>query len=417
LNLSYNRFIDFFNEASKGKARLNLESLYFQEFKELALYANKMVEQREMAEQGFRQIVELSPFPICIYNHKNILYVNPQWIKIIGYNISEISTLQRTLVTCFADREERRFVFKQKNNPKTDNLYKISCKDGQIRYMKLNFISMQDNNSMITLEDYSLRKKIEDDLNAARRKAEESDSLKSAFLANMSHEIRTPMNAIIGFSGLLQNDSLAAEKRKRYLELIHKSSESLLNLINDILDISKIEAGQMNFQFAKGNLAETFAIVEAESKSICQTMNKQNVEIMACYDLKNEEGIIETDFLRLKQVLMNLLSNALKFTSQGKIEFGCRLLKSNTMEFFVRDTGMGIKPIHLDGIFNRFTKIEEDSTKMFRGAGLGLAISRKLVENLGGTIGVKSVYGEGSEFYFTIPVKHKPHRKNIVKTF
>ncbi len=418
LNLSYSRFTDFFNEASKGKAKIDPDSLYFQEFKELALYANKMVEQRELAEQGFRQIVELFPFPICIYNQKNILYVNPQWIKLIGYDITEVPTLPRTLIKCFADRQERKLVSKQGNNPKADNLYKISCKNGQTRYMKLNIISMQDNNSMITLEDYSLRKKIEDDLNAARVKAEESDSLKSAFLANMSHEIRTPMNAIIGFSGLLQNDKLAADKRKRYLELIHKSSESLLNLINDILDISKIEAGQMNFQFIKGDLAETFTIVEAEIKGICETMGKQNIEIIACYDLKNEEGIIETDFLRLKQVLMNLLSNALKFTHEGKIILGCQLLKPDKLKFYVKDTGIGIKPIHLDGIFNRFTKIEEDSTKVFRGAGLGLAISKKIVENLGGTIGVKSVYGEGSEFYFTIPVKHRPHqRKNIVKDY
>lgn len=412
LNVSYTRFIDFFNQASRGTARLDLENMYFQEFKELALYANKMVEQRELAEQGFRQIVELFPFPICIYEQKKILYVNPQWIKIIGYNIIEIPTLPRILVKCFADKEERRFIQNlRNNNAKLENFYKISCKDGQIRYMKLNLISMKDNNSMITLEDYSLRKKIEDDLNAARMKAEESDSLKSAFLANMSHEIRTPMNAIIGFSGLLQNDSLLPEKRKRYLELIQKSSESLLNLINDILDISKIEAGQMNFQITKGDLAETFTIVEAEIKSICQTMKKQSIEIINSYQFTNEEGIIETDFLRLKQVLMNLLSNALKFTHEGKIEFGCRLIKAKTVEFFVKDTGIGIKPMHLDGIFNRFTKIEEDSTKIFRGAGLGLAISRKIVESLGGTIGVKSIYGEGSVFYFTIPVKSRINQR------
>lgn len=339
LNLSFSRFTNFFNEASTGKAEIELDKLYYQEFKELAAYANKMVEQRELAEHGFKQIVELFPFPICIYNKNTIIYVNPQWIKVIGYNLNEIPTLSRTLIKCFPDKLERKMLFQLQNAEiagaavKEDQLFKVSCKNEQTLFMKLNYIEMKNNNSMITLEDYSLRKKIEDDLNAARLKAEESDSLKSAFLANMSHEIRTPMNAIIGFSGLLQKENLAEEKRKRYLSLILKSSESLLNLINDILDISKIEAGQLSFQIVKGNLADTFSIVDEEIKSIRATMGKQNIQIISTYNLTNEEGFLETDFLRLKQVLMNLLSNSLKFTHEGYIEYGCSLLKANTLDF------------------------------------------------------------------------------------
>lgn len=413
LNFSYNRFINFFNEASVSLAKIEPEILYYKEFQDLAQCANQMVEQRVLAEQGFKQIVEVFPFPICIYNQRTVLYLNPQWFKIIGYTTAEVPTLSRMLVKCFAEKEERKFIQHLKNgdilHPSSgiETLFKILCKDGAVRFMRLNYIEMKNNNSMLTLEDYTQRKKIEDDLNAARLKAEESDSLKSAFLANMSHEIRTPMNAIIGFSGLLQNDSLPVEKRRRYLDLIHKSSEALLNLINDILDISKIEAGQMNFQIEKGNLKETFAIVDAEIKSIRRTFQKENVDIVTTYILSDEESIIETDFLRLRQVLMNLLSNALKFTNNGKIEYGCRRVKANTLEFFVKDTGIGIKPTHLSSVFNRFTKIEDDRTKVFRGAGLGLAISKKIVESLGGKIDVKSVYGEGSAFCFTLPLNHK----------
>lgn len=416
---NFRLFTRFFNEATTGNARINMDQIYFQEFIKLAVYANKMVEQRLLAEHGFKQIVEFSPFPICILKNNKNIFLNQQWLKLIGYSASEIPSIAKMLVKCFPENEEKQ-VLKQITSGKadtvvidSDKLFKISCKDGSIRFMKMNFIEMKDSRMMITLDDYTFRKKIEDELNAARLKAEESDSLKSAFLANMSHEIRTPMNAIVGFAGLLQNTDLPEEKRTRYLALIQKSSETLLNLINDILDISKIEAGQLTFQKINGNLEELFTIVDAEIKSIRSTMGKNEIQIKSDNRLQYEEGFIETDFLRLKQVMMNLLSNALKFTTTGTIEYGCEILNKDTLRFFVRDSGIGIKQSNLKDIFNRFTKIEEDTTRIFRGAGLGLAISSKIIEAMNGSIWAESKFGEGSTFWFTIPYNQtgKTYRK------
>ncbi len=420
IEFSFNKFINFFKNAAVSKAIIDLDDLSYQEFVDLAINANNMVEQRELAEQGFKHIVEVFPFPICLYSEKKISFLNTQWLDTIGYNLDDIPTLSRTLIKCFPEPEERKIIQHLSSADmqlgKLDNLFKVSCKDGQLRYMKLNFIEMKDKRSMITLEDYTYRKKVEDDLNSARLKAEESDSLKSAFLANMSHEIRTPMNAIIGFSDLLQNDNLPEEKRKKYLSHISRSSESLLNLINDILDISKIEAGELNIYISPGSLSDTLSSVDAEIKSIRSTMGKNNIEIVSTYGLTVESGIIKTDLLRLKQVLMNLLSNALKFTENGTIEYGCFLINSKTLKFYVKDKGIGIKPNNINEIFNRFIKIEDDKTHVFRGAGLGLAITRKLVEALGGTIWVESRYGEGSTFYFTLPyIQHHQPIQNFQK--
>ncbi|NJK97343.1 MAG: hypothetical protein HC905_22720 [Bacteroidales bacterium] len=350
--------------------------------------------------------------PICLYLNSEVLYLNPKWTETLGYTLEDMPTLDKMLLKCLPAKKERsKFLFIKiksgdNNFDLPDIFLNITIKNNEVRYMKLNFIAMKDKRTMITLEDYTIRKKVEEDLNLARIKAEEADSLKSAFLANMSHEIRTPMNAILGFSELLQKENLSYEKRHKYLSHINNSSQSLLNLINDILDISKIEAGQLNIQKEKSNLSLLFQSVDAEIKIIRSTMKKNHIDIQFRNNLSEEMDKIVTDSLRLKQILMNLLSNALKFTNEGLIEFGCSEDKDLGIRFYVKDSGIGIKENHLDDIFNRFTKIEEDLSKVFRGAGLGLAISKKLTEALGGKMWVESVYGQGSTFYFTLPVNN-----------
>lgn len=244
-----------------------------------------------------------------------------------------------------------------------------------------------------------LEKKVEKrtkSLAKARDKAEESDRLKSAFLSNMSHEIRTPMNSIIGFSDLLGEDDLENETRKRYINIIQRNSDQLLNLIDDIIDIAKIEADQIELRKTKDGLHSLME--ELYNTFIIQTNHRLD------FNLTNPEQdiTINTDHNRLKQVLKNLLNNAFKFTEEGNIEFGYSA-KGDLIHFFVKDTGVGISEQSLPYIFKRFRRESTTHTKIYDGTGLGLSISENLVKLLGGELTVESKLKKGSTFKFTIP--------------
>jgi PAS domain S-box-containing protein len=236
----------------------------------------------------------------------------------------------------------------------------------------------------------------------AKEKAEESDRLKTAFLSNLSHEIRTPMNGIIGFAGMLIDPDLPMDKRNQFIEIINSSSNQLLNLIDDIIDLSKIEAGQIeinNKEFCINNfLTEIFKyyLPHANSKGL-NLIYQPN-------PLLPDNLNIYTDEIKLKQILSNLLNNALKFTHEGFIEFGAAL-KGNELEFYVKDTGIGVdKKLH-NKIFERFTQADNTTTRRYGGTGLGLPISKSYVELLGGKIWIESSQNNGSILYFTIPYR------------
>ncbi len=241
--------------------------------------------------------------------------------------------------------------------------------------------------------------KVVENLKIAKEKAEEGEKLKSAFLANMSHEIRTPMNGILGFAELLKEPGLSGEEKEEYIGIIEKSGRRMLNIINDIISISKLESGLMQVSLKETNINDqinyihTFFRPEAEKKGI---------NIFCFHDLLEKEAIINTDREKLYAILTNLVKNAIKFTWQGSIEIGYHK-KDKFLEFYVRDTGNGIPPEQLDIIFERFRQGNESLTRNYEGAGLGLSISKAYVEMLGGKIWVSSSYGKGSCFYFTIP--------------
>lgn len=245
------------------------------------------------------------------------------------------------------------------------------------------------------------KKQLENELIRAKDKAEESDKLKSAFLANMSHEIRTPMNGILGMTQLLANPDINHDQRREYMELINKNSDTLLNLIDDIIDVSKIEAGQMKIIKKGFRLNGLFDQIEALFKSTLVFKKKEGIKLIPLTTLPDSQNIV-SDPDRLRQILINLLGNAIKFTEKGFIEFGY-CLKDDELEFFVRDTGIGISREKQKVIFDRFTQADDSLTRKFGGSGLGLAISKGLIELLGGRIWVSSVLGEGSTFYFTTP--------------
>ena len=252
---------------------------------------------------------------------------------------------------------------------------------------------------------YHMNKRMEinnRDLSVALGKAEESDRLKSAFLANMSHEIRTPMNGIIGFSSLIADSDLTREKRREYLDIIVNSSNQLLDLINDILDISRIEAGQTEVNFENVSLNAVmdeiglFYAVKAAERGIRFDIQK---------GLSDREDKVITDKGKLQQVLNNLLNNAFKFTREGSIHAGYER-RGELLRFYVEDTGIGIDTQYHKKVFERFTQVDMADNREFGGTGLGLSISRGLVELLGGTIELASEPGKGSLFFFTIPFRN-----------
>jgi len=241
--------------------------------------------------------------------------------------------------------------------------------------------------------------KINTELIIAKEKAEESDRLKSSFLANMSHEIRTPMNGILGFTELLKEPKLTGEEQQEYIKVIEKSSGRMLNIINDIVSISKIESGQMNLSYKETSIKDQIEL-------ICNLLkveaNQKNIEIKINNTLSEVDNLIRTDEEKVYSVLSHLVKNAIKFTDSGSIEIGC-FKKNNAITFYVKDSGIGINSDKTDLIFERFTQEDDSLNRNYEGAGLGLYIAKSYVDLLGGKIWAANNIDTGAIFYFEIP--------------
>jgi PAS domain S-box-containing protein len=246
---------------------------------------------------------------------------------------------------------------------------------------------------------YIDRRKMIDDLMVAKEKAEESDRLKSAFLANMSHEIRTPLNSIIGFSELLCGEDNDPDEVKRFSSIIQSSGNRMLQLISNLIDISKIESGTELVSYSQ---VFPVRIIEEAVSQFQLMAEKKSVIIKSCFPRGMEDLSVSTDSLKLEQIITNLVNNALKFTTLGSIEI-CLEQRSEEVLFSVRDTGIGIPPSKLDQIFDRFYQVNSAQSFRSEGAGLGLSLCKGMVELLGGKIWVESEEGKGSTFYFTLP--------------
>lgn len=254
-----------------------------------------------------------------------------------------------------------------------------------------------------------------ENLSIAKTRAEESDRLKSNFLANMSHEIRTPMNAITGFSQMLEYDNLPKDKRKEYIRLIGEGCSNLTNLIDDIIDFAKIESGEVKIDKKEFNPHPILEYLYDYYTNEIIKRGKENLHLSYANENKDNDILIYTDQEKLKQILSSLLDNAIKFTEQGRIEFGFIVSIKNQIEFYVRDTGIGIEESKQSMIFDRFRQVDEGTTRRYGGAGIGLSISKSLVEMLDGKIWVESTLGKGAAFYVKFPHKTKSKKLESIQ--
>ena len=300
--------------------------------------------------------------------------------------------------------------------------------DGQVTWITVSAtpIPVEGYGVAIVYNDLTARKQAEQELIIAKEKAEESDRLKSAFLSNMSHEIITPMNGILGFAGLLKEPGLNGEEQQKYIRIIEKSGARMLNIINDIVDISKIEAGLMEVDIKESNINEQIEYIYTFFKP---EVENNGMHLFFKNSLSAKEALIETDREKIYAILTNLVKNAIKYSNEGSIEFGYTLIESqhaaspqharsmpdhSFLQFFVKDTGIGIAKNRQDAIFERFIQADANDSHALQGAGLGLSITKAYVEMLGGKIWVDSEPGKGSTFYFTIPYNTKKQVEHLI---
>ena len=374
----------------------------------VAIFDN--ITERKLADIALKKLsvaIEQSPAIVVMTDPLgNIEYVNPAFTQVTGYSAEEA-------------KGQNPRILKSGNMPQAvyEDLWKTIL-SGQIWYGELHnkkkngdlywdqaaISAIRNNENVITSfvavkVDITEQKRIVQELLVAKQKAEESDRLKSAFLATITHELRTPLNGILGFAELLTEPELPQEESAEYVDLIHQSGQRLLMLINELIDIARIESGETRVQQVITNVNKLLRDLTTFFKL---AISKKGLRLKCTTELPDSESIIQTDSAKLTQILSNLVNNALKFTFTGCIEIGYTML-NGTLEFYVNDTGIGIPSTMQDKIFDRFIQVDNPLTRGMEGSGLGLSITKSYIEMLGGTIHVHSVEGKGSSFTFTLP--------------
>jgi PAS domain S-box-containing protein len=360
----------------------------------------------QASKEFLKNIINAVASPVFVKddNHKYVL-ANNALCSLLKIPIEKI--IGSTDSEYFPEEQLKVFIEKDNEVLKTgkENINEEYFTDGtgKVRTMvsqKTLYTDTAGNKFLVgVINDITQRKQTELELIEAKEKAEESDRLKSAFLTNMSHEIRTPMNGILGFAELLKEPNLSTDEQNSFIEIIGKSGQRMLNTINSIIDISKIESGLVKVNIQEANINEK---MEFTYKFFKPEVESKGIQFLMKTGLAEKESIINTDNEMVYGILTNLVKNAIKFTHKGSIELGYEK-KGKFLEFHVKDTGIGIPKDRLDAIFDRFIKADIEEKQAFQGSGLGLTISKSYVEMLGGKMWIESEEGLGSIFYFTIP--------------
>jgi PAS domain S-box-containing protein len=387
----------------------------------------------EKSEELYRLAIAATNLGIWDWNvEENTIYFSKLWKSQVGYKENELedkfSTWQNLLhpddfkeatksINDYIKNPVGQYNSKFRLRHKNGSYVWISASSETILNKKGEVVRMYGSHIDISETKFSeltlKNKNIE--LIKAKDKAEQSDQLKSAFLSNMSHEIRTPMNGILGFSELLKAPNLTGEKQQEYINIIEKSGQRMLNILNDIVSISKIESGLMEVNIQETDINEQIGFIHSFFKL---EIEGKGIRFLVKNSLEGKEAYIQSDSEKIYGILTNLVKNAVKFTKEGTIELGCRLRtekESSKLEFYVKDTGIGIPKDRQKPIFERFIQADISGKMAYQGAGLGLSISKAYVELLGGEIWTESKEGEGSIFYFTLPYQTKPNEKKLIE--
>lgn len=373
----------------------------FSEREQAQLELEEAKEEAETAHQKEAALLRAIPDMMFVFSWKGeivdfhvqqqeLLYTNPDFF--LGKHVSEILPPDVANLT----REKISRVLQTKQIEVYD--YTLSLK-GDVHVFESRMVWVSPQKTLAIVRDVTEQRTAQKKLVEAKRKAEESDRLKSSFLANMSHEIRTPMNSILGFASLLKDSHKITGQLENYADIIHTSSNRLLRIINDILDISKLETGQQKIYLERCNV---FELMDSLYTKYSPQVQQKGLTLKLRLEKSSWSGILITDETRLNQVFVNLLDNALKFTKHGGLEFGA-IHKPTEVLFYVLDTGIGISQEHHQQIFSQFGQASDSTARDYGGTGLGLSICKGLVSLLGGEIWVESEEGKGATFYFTLP--------------
>jgi PAS domain S-box-containing protein len=373
---------------------------------------------RKKVEDQLRKLsraVEQSPVTVLITDTKgNIEYVNPKFTQLTGYTSEEaLGQNPRILKTDKTPPE----VFKELWKTITSGTewrgeFFNKKKNGELFWESASISPVRNSEGIVThfvavKEDITERKRMEEQLMKSKEDAESANKAKSEFLANMSHEIRTPMNGIIGMTGLLLDTNLTKEQRE-YTNTVRDSTNALLDIINDILDFSKIEAGKMEREDIDFDLRIT---VDGTIDILAVKAHEKELEL-SCFIDPEVPSLLRGDPGRLRQIIINLIGNAIKFTKEGEVAVSVTLARETdsdvTVRIAVRDTGIGIPADHVNLLFQSFSQVDASTTRKYGGTGLGLVISKRITELMGGQIGVESKEGKGSTFWFTIVLEKQP---------
>ncbi|MCK5168349.1 MAG: cache domain-containing protein [Bacteroidales bacterium] len=422
-------FIQFFKNASYKNILIDESKIHFSEFKALAKSANKMITEikksevrNQEKEAHSEKLFEESPEAIVFVNNEGqVQRINAAFTKLFGFENSEIINQELDDFIVPEELKEQALIytkkFKEGFNVQIEAIRKN--KNKQKVHVSIIGTPISVNRQLfgyyVIYRNISEQKEFEQQLYDSKTKAEESDRLKSSFLTNLSHEIRTPLNAIMGFSTLLNTKEVSKEDQKEYLRILANSGKLLLEIIDNIIDISKVESSTLTVNKNKSNLNTMLDELLIDFLEFKNNMDLDKIDITLQKEIDDKELYILTDLKRLKQVYSNLLENALKFTEKGKVEFGY-YIKGQEIICFVKDSGIGINENEINFIFDRFRQADESTTRKYGGTGIGLALCKSLVELLGGKLWVESKKGEGANFYFAIPYDVvKPDKKILIK--
>ncbi len=381
---------------------------------------NKAKSDLFVSEMRYRRLFESAKDGILILEAETgkIVDVNPFLIDLLGFSYEEFIEKAIWEIGVFKDifsNYDKFLELQKKKYVRYHNLPLITKTGRKIHVEFVSNVYLSDNKNVIqcNIRDISQRIAIETELIAAKEKAEESDRLKTAFLTNMSHEIRTPMNGILGFTELLREPGLTSDDQRDYIQIIQISGTRMLNTINNIVDVSKIESGLIKVDISETNINEKMKFIY---KFFKPEVEFKGLQFSVKNSLTTNESFIKTDNEKVYGILTNLVKNAIKFTYDGSIEFGY-VKKGGYLEFFVKDTGVGIPENQKELIFERFRQGSENHNRGYEGSGLGLSIAKSYVEMLGGEIWLESEEAKGSTFYFTIPYIDATNEKTeIVNT-